>query len=167
PPGAPPRTRGRPRTCWRAGWPAGAPRRSRVADESERTSEEREAARREREAARSQRAGVLAEQSGASAEAHATQAEPFDDEDGGEDDLHHVGGDEEYGFHEGNEAGLGAARAEAPAGTRRITRSEQRSIRPHAPRPVRRRPPQSRRRGRWRARLGALIVFIAVGALVW
>jgi len=146
-----------------------------VADESDRTPEEREAARREREAARTQRAGVFDQHEELEPPPPgdgATPAAPLDD-GGEEEDPHHVHDDEEYGFHDGNDAGLGEATAEAPAGTRRITRSEQRSIRPPAPRtvkrraPQKRRRPQSRRRGRWRARLGALIVFVAVGALVW
>ncbi|MGH2894567.1 MAG: endolytic transglycosylase MltG, partial [Solirubrobacteraceae bacterium] len=97
--------------------------------------------------------------------------EPFTDWDegagDGQDDAHHEPAEDEAGFHEGNDAGLGSATAEAPAGTRRISRLEQRSIRPQKARTVRRRAPHSRRRGRWRARVGALIVFVAVGALVW
>jgi UPF0755 protein len=139
-----------------------------VADDSDRTPEEREAARREREAARVQRAGVFDEQQPpAPADARTAQAQPLTTEDEDGEGVDHVRGDAEYGFHDGNDAGVGEATAEAPAGTRRISRMEQRSIRPHTPRAVRRRAPHSRRRGRWRARVGALIVFIAVGALVW
>ncbi len=141
-----------------------------MTDDSERTAEEREVARREREAARAQRAGVFDQpQVEAPPDAPPAPGDPddLDDLDDG-DDAHHVHEDEEYGFHEGNDAGPGEATAEAPAGTRRISRLEQRSIRPHQPRAVKRpRAPRSRRRGRWRARLGALIVFVAVAALVW
>jgi UPF0755 protein len=123
--------------------------------DGERSAEEREAARRAREAARQQRAGIA--------------EEPFDHEaDEPDDTVHHVHEDEDgTGFHAGNDAGLGAATSESPSGTRRITRQEQRSIRPHKARAVRRRPPHSRRRGRWRARIGALIALIAVGGLAW
>ena len=123
-------------------------------------------ARREREAARAQRAGVFDQpQVEAPPDGRPSAGDPddLDDPDDGveADDVHE---DDEYGFHEGNDTGPG----EAPAGTRRISRLEQRSIRPHQPRAVKRpRAPRSRRRGRWRARLGALIVFIAVAALVW
>ena len=141
-----------------------------MTDDSERTAEEREVARREREAARAQRAGVFDQpQVEAPPDAGPAPGDPDDlDELGDGDDAHHVHEDEEYGFHEGNDPEPGEATAEAPAGTRRISRLEQRSIRPHQPRAVKRpRAPRSRRRGRWRARLGALIVFVAVAALVW
>jgi UPF0755 protein len=144
--------------------------------ESERSAEEREAARREREAARQERTGLF-DQQDPEPEVVADQPETDGghasftawDEDAGEghDDARPVHDGDEAGFHEGNDAGLGAANGEAPSGTRRISRLEQRSVRPHKARSVRRRPPHSRRRGRWRARIGALIVFIAVGALVW
>jgi uncharacterized YceG family protein len=138
-----------------------------VTDSADRTPEEREAARVDREAARTQRAGVFDEQDAESPpQAGAMPGEPFDHEDDGED-AHHTHDDDEYGVHEGDDAGLGEATAETPAGTRRISRMEQRGIRPHQPRTVKRRTPHSRRRGRWRARVGALIVFVAVGALVW
>jgi UPF0755 protein len=123
-------------------------------------------ARREREAARAQRAGVFdSHQVEAPPDAGTAPGDPDGLDDG--DDAHDLHEDEDYGFHEGNDAGLGEPTGEAPAGTRRISRLEQRSIRPHQPRAVKRRAPHSRRRGRWRARVGALIVFIAVGALVW
>ncbi len=150
----------------------------------DRSAEEREAARREREAARRERTGLFDEQDADPALAtdhpqpEAGDA-PFTDwsEDGGDghDDAEHgheddeagFPEDDEAGFHEGNDAGLGAASAEAPSGTRRISRLDQRSIRPHKARSVRRRAPHSRRRGRWRGRVGALIVLILAGALIW
>ncbi len=138
--------------------------------DGERSSEEREAARLEREAARRDRAGVFDHQGlGPPDEPLDHEAEEYDQDD---DDLHHVHHDDgTVGFHQGNDAGLGAATseatAEAPSGTRRITRMEQRGMRPQKPRTVRRRPPHSRRRGRWRARVGALIVVGLVAALAW
>jgi UPF0755 protein len=132
-----------------------------VADE--RSAEERETARREREAARVQRAGV------------SEQDEVVEHDD----DLHEVDGDgdghdhvldhedDEYGFHEGNDARLDDTTGEAPSGTRRISRMDQRSIRPHKVRSVKRRAPHSRRRGRWRGRLASLIALILAGALIW
>ena len=149
--------------------------------DGERSAEEREAARREREAARRDRAGVFDQQQQVESPAHAGPAddpepyddEPFDDEPydhdaDTDDELHHVHHDEDNaGFHAGNDAGLGVGTSESPSGTRRITRLEQRGMRPHKPRTARRRPPHSRRAGRWRGRIGALVVFILVGALVW
>ena len=133
--------------------------------DGDRSAEEREAARREREAARRERTGVFD---------HREELAPpplTDEPDDVGHGAHHLyeDGDDEAatGFHDGSDAGLGAATAEAPSGTRRISRLEQRSVRPPKARTVRRRAPQSRRRGRWRARVGALIVFIAVAALVW
>ncbi len=153
--------------------------------DGERSAEEREAARREREAARRAQAGVfdhqeaepslasdrdadpaLATDQGQTDGGHASftdwSADPGDDHD----DAHHVH-EEETGFHEGNDAGLGATSAEAPSGTRRISRLEQRSVRPPKARTVRRRAPHSRRRGRWRGRVAALIALILTGALIW
>jgi uncharacterized YceG family protein len=146
-----------------------------VAD-SDRSAEEREAARREREAARRDRTGVFNQQE-ADPAVVADQRQPeagyapltdwSDDGGDGHDDAHHVHEDDEAGVHEGNDAGLGAAGAEAPSGTRRISRLEQRSIRPHKARSVRRRPPHSRRRGRWRGRFASLVALILAGALIW
>ncbi len=141
--------------------------------DGDRSAEEREAARLEREAARRERAGVFEQRelepppaTGPPESDAGTQHFTDWDEDAHDDDLDHV--HDEDGFHEGNDAGLGALNAEAPAGTRRITRMEQRGMRPHKPRPgQRRRAPHSRRRGRWRARVGALIVFVLIGAFVW
>ena len=126
-------------------------------------------ARREREAARAQRAGVFDQpQVEAPPDGRPAAGDPDDLDDPDDVEADDVHEDDEYGFHEGNDTGPGEPTAEAPAGTRRISRLEQRSIRPHQPRAVKRpRAPRSRRRGRWRARLGALIVFIAVAALVW
>ena len=87
--------------------------------------------------------------------------------DAGDDDAHHIHDDDEAGFHEGDDAGPGAASGEAPSGTRRISRMDQRRIRPHKARTVRRRQPHSRRRGRWRGRIAALIALILAGALIW
>jgi UPF0755 protein len=144
--------------------------------DGDRSAEEREAARREREAARRAQAGLFDQQEADPAlVADQPQADgghaPFTDwsEDAGDedDDRYHAHEDDETGFHEDNDAGLGAASAESPSGTRRISRLEQRSIRPHKARTVRRRAPHSRRRGRWRGRVGALIVLILAGALIW
>jgi UPF0755 protein len=143
--------------------------------DGDRTPEEREAARREREAARRDREGIFDQQElesgppGDPSDGHADAQSFTDWDEAGDDygdDAHHLHHDD-AGFHEGNDAGLRAATAEAPSGTRRITRMEQRGMRPQKPRTVRRRAPHSRRRGRWRARAGALIVFILVGAFVW
>ncbi|HEX3974620.1 MAG TPA: endolytic transglycosylase MltG [Solirubrobacteraceae bacterium] len=144
--------------------------------DSDRSAEEREAARREREAARRDRTGVFNQQE-ADPAVVADQRQPeagyapltdwSDDGGDGHDDAHHVHEDDEAGVHEGNDAGLGAAGAEAPSGTRRISRLEQRSIRPHKARSVRRRPPHSRRRGRWRGRFASLVALILAGALIW
>jgi UPF0755 protein len=140
-----------------------------MADESERSSEEREAARREREAARRQRTGVFNQQETDQPSAPAPDPEPeIDWEDDPDEDLDHDHADEEYGFHAGNDAGLGAAAAdERPSGTRRISHQEQRTRRPHSARPVRRRPTKGRQRHSWRGRIGALIAVILAGAFVW
>jgi UPF0755 protein len=136
--------------------------------DGDRSAEEREAARREREAARRERTGVFDHQDELAPPP--LTYEP-DDVDHGAHHVHEEGDEDEHGdgtgFHDGNDAGLAAATGEAPSGTRRISRLEQRSVRPPKARTVRRRAPHSRRRGRWRARVGALIVFIAVAALVW
>jgi UPF0755 protein len=150
--------------------------------DGERSSEEREAARREREAARRSRDGVFdpqelqapppSEPAGHPGTSEG-EDEPFDDDapfdyETDEHDLHHVHrGEDGAGFRAGNDAGLAAVTSESPSGTRRISRMDQRSIRPHKPRTVKRRAPQSRRRGRWKGRLGALIVLIVAGAFVW
>jgi UPF0755 protein len=151
--------------------------------DSERSAEEREAARLEREAARRAQSGVFNQPEGDPALV-ADQPQPdaghapfvdwsegdgdgHDDAGDGHDDADHVHEDDEAGFHEGDEAGPGAATGEAPSGTRRISRMDQRSIRPHKARTVRRRPPHSRRRGRWRGRIAALIALILAGALIW
>jgi UPF0755 protein len=125
--------------------------------DGERSAEEREAARREREAARRGQTGVFNQQ----------EADPALVTDDRHDDADYVDEDDEAGFHDGNDAGLGAVNAEAPSGTRRISRLEQRSIRPHKARSVRRRAPHSRRRGRWRGRIASLIALILAGALIW
>ena len=149
--------------------------------DSERSAEEREAARLEREAARRAQPGVFNQPEGDPAlvadqpQPAAGQA-PFvdwseddgdDDAGDGHDDAHYAHEDDEAGFHEGDDAGPGAASGEAPSGTRRISRMDQRRIRPHKARTVRRRPPHSRRRGRWRGRIAALIALILAGALIW
>jgi UPF0755 protein len=156
-----------------------------VADGQERSAEERERARLEREEARVQRSGdfdhpQLDPPAATPAQpSAAADEEPFPDWSdagadadgvgGDNDDLHHVHEDDDdgYGFHEGNDAGLGEARAETPAGTRRISRLEQRSIRPQKTRTVRRRAPHSRRRHRWRGRFASLVALILAGALIW
>jgi UPF0755 protein len=153
--------------------------------DGERSAEEREAARREREAARRERerAGVFnqPELEPPAPSVPAGHPEAFDGEDDGpfddggpfdyetdEHELHHVHRDEDgAGFHSANNAGLAAATSEAPSGTRRISRLDQRTIRPPKPRTVKRRAPQSRRGGRWRGRIGALIVLILLGAFIW
>jgi UPF0755 protein len=143
----------------------------------DRSAEEREVARREREAARRERTGLFDQQgleppplttpSERGVDPERFEDEPFGHEpDDADDGAHHVHEDED-GFHDGNDAGLGAVTGEAPSGTRRITRLEQRSVRPPKARSVRRRPPQSRRRGRWRGRIGSLIALILAGALIW
>ena len=58
-PAAPARTRGRPRTCWRAGWPAGARRRSPMADGAAQRRGARGGAARARGRAPRDRAGVF------------------------------------------------------------------------------------------------------------
>jgi UPF0755 protein len=134
--------------------------------EGERSQEEREAARRAREAARRQRAGVA--------------EEPFDDTaDGAALDnaaLDHATSDDAAPDEPMLDDPVlddpvldapGAASSEAPSGTRRISRLEQRAIRPQTPRTVRRRVPHSRRRGRWRGRIGALVVLVLAAALIW
>jgi UPF0755 protein len=132
--------------------------------DSERSAEEREAARREREAARRAQSGVFHQQEADPAlvadqpqpdAAHAPLVDWSEDED-----------DDAY-VHEDTEAGPGAAGGESPSGTRRISRMDQRSIRPHKARTVRRRPPHSRRRGRWRGRIAALVALVLAGALIW
>jgi peptidoglycan lytic transglycosylase G len=151
-----------------------------VADFRERSAEEREAARREREAARRGRAGVFNEPDLDPLPPPATPApprepdpEPHWDHDDGLDVHDHDDGldahdhDDGLDAHDGNDASLGAAADERPSGTRRVSHLEQRTRRPHAPRPVRRRPDQGRRRHSWRGRLGALIAVILAGALVW
>jgi peptidoglycan lytic transglycosylase G len=141
--------------------------------DSDRSAEEREAARREREAARRERTGMFDEQQPDSAPGQAELAADgpsltaWTGDDDNHDDVGHVYEGDEPGFHEGNDAGLGAATAEAPSGTRRISRLDQRSMRPQKPRSVRRRVPHSRRRGRWRGRVAALIAVILAGALIW
>jgi UPF0755 protein len=137
--------------------------------DGERSQEEREAARRAREAARRERAGVFEQQLEPSpAPEPPPDPAPFDEDEGGDDDdLHHVHHEDGVGVHAGNDAGLAAAGSESPSGTRRISRLDQRSLRPHAPRTVKRRAPHSRRRGRWRGRTGALIGLILAGALIW
>jgi UPF0755 protein len=143
-----------------------------VADDSDRSAEEREAARREREAARARRPGVFEQQDPAAPAAAPAQNDlPQDGDhnhgDHDDGDLHQLDDDGADGFHEGDDADLGEAPGETPVGTRRISRLEQRSLRPHQHRTVRRRPPHSRRRGRWRGRLAALIALILAGALIW
>ena len=145
--------------------------------DGERSAEEREAARREREAARRAETGVFHQQEADPALAtdqpqadggHAPFTDWSEDAGDGHDDADHLDDDDEAGFHDGNDAGLGAANDEAPSGTRRISRLEQRGIRPHKARSgARGRPPQSRRRGRWRGRIGSLIALILAGALIW
>jgi hypothetical protein len=129
--------------------------------EGERSQEERDAARRAREAARRQRAGVA--------------EEPFDDTADGAA-LDHAALDHATPDDAAPDEPLlddpvldapGAASSEAPSGTRRISRLEQRAIRPQTPRTVRRRVPHSRRRGRWRGRIGALVVLVLAAALIW
>ncbi len=132
--------------------------------DGERSAEEREAARREREAARAQRTGVFNDPQEVD---QADRVLPDEDEAEDDDDHHHVHDDDEYGFHDGNDAGLAEATAEAPSGTRRISRMDQRAVRPHKPRTVKRRAPHSRRRGRWRGRFASLIALILAGALIW
>jgi UPF0755 protein len=138
-----------------------------VADGSDRSADEREAARREREAARARRAGVFEQQDPASPAATPVEDDLPHDGDHDDGDVHHLHDDGADGFHEGNDASRGEATGETPVGTRRITRLEQRSLRPHQSRTVRRRVPHSRRRGRWRGRLAALIALILGGALIW
>ena len=151
--------------------------------DGERSAQEREAARRAREAARRERAGgsnqqeleppAASEPAGDPGAVAGDDDERFDDGgpfdyETGEHELPHVhDGADATRFHDGNDAGLGAATSKAPSGTRRITRLEQRSIRPHKPRTVKRGAPRSRRRGRWRGRLAALIGLILAGALIW
>ena len=146
--------------------------------DGDRSAEEREAARLEREAARRERTGVFHQQQLDPPDltpppGPELDPEPLDPADDGIDeangDGHHLHNDDDdgVGFHDGNDAGLGAATAESPSGTRRISRLEQRNVRPQKARTVRRRAPHSRRRGRWRGRVGALIALILTGALVW
>jgi UPF0755 protein len=161
--------------------------------DGERSPEEREAARLAREAARRERAGVFDHQlessppsGGASSPAPASEPpdrpelfdvdddeagfhHAYDDDDpANDDDGHDHAHDEEGdGFHAGNDAGLRAAATESPSGTRRISRLDQRTIRPHKPRTVKRRVPHSRRHGRWRGRVGALIGLALAAALIW
>ena len=144
-----------------------------MADDSDRSAEEREAARREREARR-QRAGVFNEPDSDPLPPTAPEPDPELPVDWGDDadhDLHHDDDDdddEQFGFHDGNDAGLGAAATgERPSGTRRISHMEQRSRRPHKPRPVRRRPAPGGRRHSWAGRIGALIAVILAGAFIW
>ncbi|MFZ1992461.1 MAG: endolytic transglycosylase MltG [Solirubrobacteraceae bacterium] len=158
--------------------------------DGDRTAEEREAARRAREAARRGRTGV-SDQQGLAPPPLTVPSEPtldpepelgadprlspaFEDEyDGGDHGSYHVQEDEDdAGSHAGNAAGPGAVTSEtptgeAPSGTRRITRLEQRSVRPQKARTRARRAPESRRRGRWRGRIGSLIALILAGALIW
>ena len=155
-----------------------------MADNDDRSAEEREAARREREAARRQRAGVFNQPDGDTLPPPAAEPdrEPDPPADWGDDaddadhelhdddgnELHHDDGDEQFGFHDGNDAGLGAADPdERPSGTRRISHMERRSRRPHVHRPARRRPPQGRHRHSWAGRIGALIAVILAGAFIW
>jgi UPF0755 protein len=153
--------------------------------DGERSPEEREAARRAREAARRERAGVFDQQlepppvPEAPADLELFDEERDDDdldhpqaEDGldhpqAEDDLRGVPHEDLDGFRAGSDAGLGTAVPESPSGTRRISRLDQRSRRPPKARTVKRRVPQSRRRGRWRGRIGALIGLALAGALIW
>lgn len=128
--------------------------------DGERTPEEREAARRQREAARRARTGVFNEQEDVDSVTLA-HAEP-EDEDQGEDEG-------EISFDQPDDGWLaGEAAEERPSGTKRISRLEQRSIRPRKPVPVRRRPAAPRRRRHsWRGRIGSLIALILAGALIW
>ncbi len=141
-----------------------------MADDDDRSAEEREAARRDREGRR-QRAGVFNQPDIDPLHPPAPEPDPEPPDDWGDDtdhDLHHDDGDEQFAFHEGNDAGFGAAAGdERPSGTRRISHMEQRSRRPHKPRPARRRPPPGRRRHSWAARIGALIAVILAGAFIW
>jgi UPF0755 protein len=143
-----------------------------VADGRDRTEAEREAARREREAARRGRAGVFEQEEadGPAPDPEPPSAEPLAqwDEPGAEDHPQEGYEQDHVGFHDGDDAELGAAAGgERPSGTRRISHLERRGRRPHTPRPVRRRPVQGGRRHSWRGRLGALIAVILAGALIW
>ena len=139
-----------------------------MADNSERSAEEREAARRERDARR-ERAGVFNQPQMDPSTPPAPDPDPdVDWDDGGDEDLNHDSGDEQAGFHGGDDAAFGAAApGERASGTRRISHSEQRARRPHRARPVRPRSPRGRHRHSWRARIGALIVVILAGAFIW
>jgi peptidoglycan lytic transglycosylase G len=139
-----------------------------VADFRERSAEEREAARREREAARRQRSGVFEQPDPPPPEEPRAEPQTHWDAPDADGDAHGVHEEEHSGFHEGNDAGFDAASGgERPSGTRRISHLEQRTRRPHAPRPARRRPGQGRRRHSWRGRIGALIAVLLAGALIW
>ncbi|HEY2316756.1 MAG TPA: endolytic transglycosylase MltG [Solirubrobacteraceae bacterium] len=137
--------------------------------EGERSAKEREAARRAREAARRGRGGPLDQEDRDPPAAPESEPGWLADDDA---DLQPVQDGLQPGaqaaFHEGSDAATGPdGLGERPSGTRRISHLEQRSRRPHTPRPARRHPAQGRRRHSWRGRIGALIAVIVAGALIW
>ena len=145
--------------------------------DGERSAEEREAARREREAARRAQTGVFNQQE-ADPALVADQPQP----DGGHAPFMDWSEDDPATATTTRITSMtttrpGFTRATTPAWARRPGRPRRApagsaawtsaASGPHKARTVRRRPPHSRRRGRWRGRIAALIALILAGALIW